>query len=390
MRDQPKRHVFHAITSLDIGGAQSMLIRFVEALRGDGHASTVLSLMTPGELAPALSAHQKALCSLDMRRAMPTPGHILRAGRLVRRHRPDVLHGWMYHGNLAATAGAKLSLSSAPVIWSIHHTIADLSMEEPRTQKLVRLSALLSRTASCICYCSKISAAQHRALGFDDRNSVVIPNGIDTDTFNASPERRGRLRRRLNVPEGRRIIGHVARYHPMKDQLNLVRAIRRLVDDGHDVQLVVAGDGHEDGPVRDAARTLGLDERVTTLGVCHDVADLLPDLDVFALSSAWGESFSVAAGEAMASCVPVVSTDIGDVPWLVGPTGTIVPARDPDAMASGLAAMLALPSDERARLGTAARRRVLENFSLRMYATQHEHLYEHALDRASTRRVVFQ
>ncbi|MCT7376948.1 glycosyltransferase [Chelativorans salis] len=374
------RQVLHTITGLNVGGAESMLTRFVAQIDDAGYPSTVLSLLSPGALATQLPCKtQSNLLTLAMQRAMPGPGNLLALQRLVRQNKPNLIHGWMYHGNLAALIGSVASFIFAPVIWSVHHTVADIAQEEPRTRRLLRYSAVLSHHAAAICYCSNAAAYQHERLGFDPRRSVVIPNGIDCHIFCPTYERRVRLRSMLAIPPKRRIIGHFARYHPMKDQLSLVRAVSIISRNGYDVQLVVVGGGHQDGPVREAASKLGIDDRVTTLGIRHDIAELLPGLDVFALSSAWGEAFSVAAGEAMASGVPVVATDVGDSNWLVGPTGMVVPPSDPNALAAALAEVLGLSREDREALGDAARERIVSNFSLEIYVNRYLALYEQVL-----------
>ncbi len=371
------RRILHSITGLGVGGAQCMLVRYLSsALRHDCPA-TVLSLMPLGGLAAAIESDGSAkLVSLGMKTGTVRVSDTLRLGRAVRKLQPDVIHGWMYHGNVAGILGAWASLDFAPVIWSIHHSINDIAREKPLTQRLIRLSSALSRFTSAISYCSPVSAAQHEAIGFDPRRRRIIPNGTDCAFFRPTEERKGRLRALLDIPADRLIIGHVARFHPMKDQVTLVLAIADLISSGHDVQLVVIGEGHIDGPVRQTAERAGISERVTTLGLRHDVAEVMPDLDIYALSSAWGETFPLAAGEAMASGVPVVTTDIGDTAWLVGSTGIVVPPRQPAALADGLARMIALGPERRRALGAAARQRIIEHFSLDQYVKAHLDLYD--------------
>jgi len=89
----------------------------------------------------------------------------------------------MYHGNAVALLARALSARSAPVLWSIHHSVYRLADEKPMTAKIIRLSALLSRRALRILYVSRTSADQHEALGFAAERTVVIPNGFDCDMF---------------------------------------------------------------------------------------------------------------------------------------------------------------------------------------------------------------
>jgi glycosyltransferase involved in cell wall biosynthesis len=81
-------------------------------------------------------------------------------------------------------------------------------------------------------------------------------------------------------------------------------------------------------------------------------------------------------GEAMACAVPCVTTDVGDSAMVVGETGRVTPAHDPQALSSAISAVLELGPEERAALGDAARRRVLERFELSRVVDEFQSLYE--------------
>jgi glycosyltransferase involved in cell wall biosynthesis len=155
------------------------------------------------------------------------------------------------------------------------------------------------------------------------------------------------------------------------------------VQQGYDVQGLFVGAGHENGSVRQIARDLGVDARISMLGPRDDVQALMPGLDVYALSSAWGEAFPLAVTEAMACGVPAVVTDVGDCAWLVGETGIAVPRKDCAALAAALSTILDLDPGARRDLGMRARQRVIENFSLQRYVSRHQELYEGALGRTA-------
>lgn len=371
--------VLHTITGLNVGGAEVMLARFIGELDRDQFSSTVLSLLAPGPLGARIEQSNSKVISIGMTNR-PKPLDLVRLIRSVSQATPDLLHGWMYHGNVAAMLGSMLGLRFRPVIWSIHHTLARLADESPLTRRLIYLSARLSSRTSAISYCSRVAADDHEKLGFDPRRRVIIPNGTDCSEFRPSPDAGARLRQLLGLPSERIIVGHIARFHPMKDQVSLVRAISRAIAKGHDIQGVFIGDGHVDGPVRAAARQFGIDTRITTLGVRSDVPDLLPGFDVFVLSSAWGEAFSLAVGEAMAAGVPALVTAVGDSPWLVGSTGVVVPPNNQEALAAGLIRLVEMNADQRRALGDRARQRIVENFSLSLYVRRHLDLYRMALD----------
>lgn len=120
----------------------------------------------------------------------------------------------------------------------------------------------------------------------------------------------------------------------------------------------------------------GLDNHISLLGERLDIARLVAGLDIFCLSSAYGESFPLIVGEAMSSGVPCVVTDVGDSSWMVNSTGRVVPPRDADALASACIDLLEMGPEGRTSLGSAARNRVVDLFSLKTVVAEYEALYE--------------
>jgi len=92
-------------------------------------------------------------------------------------------------------------------------------------------------------------------------------------------------------------------------------------------------------------------------------------------SSAYGEGFPNAAGEAMACAVPCVVTDSGDAGWLVAGGGIVVAPRDPAAFARALGSLLDAPPAERQAFGDRGRRRIVRDFSIESVVRQYEEFY---------------
>jgi glycosyltransferase involved in cell wall biosynthesis len=374
--------VLHTITTLEIGGAESMLLRLLQAGARDKFEPSILSLMDPDSATVATLASQVAalrvtISTLGMPQGRPSPASLWRLCRIVRAATPDLLQGWMYHGSLAATVGSCSLPQRPPVLWNIRHSVHDLALEKPLTRLIIRLSARLSHLPQAIIYNSRISAAQHARLGFDPSRAVVIPNGFDGTRFRPRPDARARLREELGVDPARAVIGMVARGHPMKDPGNLVRAVALLQARGHPVHLVIVGSGLDETnrELVELVRECGLGAQVSLLGQRTDIPALVAGFDVAALSSAWGEGFPNVLGEAMASGVPCVATDVGDCSWVIGPHGVIVPPRHSEALANALGRLLDLGPDARQQLGLAARARILQHFSLQEVVAQYETLH---------------
>ncbi len=121
--------------------------------------------------------------------------------------------------------------------------------------------------------------------------------------------------------------------------------------------------------------SFGLEKYFHLLGLRTDIPRLTAALDIAVSSSAFGEGFSNSIGEAMACGIPCVVTDVGDAKYIVGDTGRIVPAREPQTLGSELIKLIEKPYEERVKIGAAARKRIEENFDINIIAHQYEELY---------------
>jgi len=167
-----------------------------------------------------------------------------------------------------------------------------------------------------------------------------VPKGVDAELFRPDgPDRRDALRLR-----GKRVILAVARLVPIKNVALLVHAFAIVRARVPDVHLLVVGGGPEAMPLREHAMRLDVADAVTFAGeVAQSQTPLFyRSADVFALSSDFDNSPNVVL-EAMASGLPVVTTDVGGVREFVadGLGGTVVPPNAPDALAAALEKYLA-------------------------------------------------
>ncbi len=374
--------VLHVTTGLNIGGAEIMLMRYLRHLDHGRFHPSVVSLLKPGPIGVRLKEDGIAIASMEMEAGKLWPLKLGRLGAAVRSAKPDLLHGWMYHGNLVASLAAMSLKSPAPVIWSIHHSLHDIENEKPMTARVIRMLARMSRHTFAISYCSRVAADHHERYGFDTRRRVVIPNGVDTAEFAPDETAGARLRALIGIPADRLIVGNFARFHPMKDQARLIDCAAALIRRGLDLQAVFIGEGHENGDLARRAAKLGVSDRVSILAARSDIKDLAGGLDAFVMTSSWGESFSLAAAEAMACGVPAVVTDVGDCAWVVGDADLVARPNDTESITAAIYKVLTAPYDIRREIGLRARARIQEHFSMREYVRRHADIYARALDPA--------
>lgn len=195
---------------------------------------------------------------------------------------------------------------------------------------------------------------------------TLIDNGVPVDGYGEGSPWDGPPR-----------VLYVGLLTPRKGVLDLIEASRLLRGRGVDHELHLLGGTPDEGPDAEAQVRAGLDGSVRLLGTRppEQMPAAFAEAEVFCLPS-WWEAMPLSVLEAMAAGLPVVATDVGDVDRAVqdGVTGFVVPAKDPQALASALEALLADP-DLRRRMGAAGRERVLAHFSADVTAGEVSALY---------------
>ena len=371
--------VLHVITDLDVGGAETMLLRLL-ACRHDWDP-LVLSVQEPGTMGQRIADLGVPVHSLGVRRSRPNPLRALAIRGVARNSRPQIIQGWMYHGNLAASLAGRFQLGKVPVIWNIRHSLYDIRRERRLTAAFIRLGARLSRHTTAIIYNSRIGAQQHEAVGYCEARRVIIPNGFDCSSFRPDEVARREVRAELRVERDQCLIGLVARFHPMKDHAAFLRAAGEVARRHAGVKFVLVGRGIKEQPeLVQLIRDMQLQDRVFLLGERADTSRLTAAIDIACSASAWGEGFSNAIGEAMACGVPCVVTDVGENAHLVADTGLVAPPQDPQAFGDAIHKLIEAGQAQRRQLGAAARRRIESEFSLPVVARRYDELYRACLD----------
>ncbi|MBV6498132.1 MAG: D-inositol-3-phosphate glycosyltransferase [Prosthecobacter sp.] len=360
----PVRRILWITTGLGTGGAEMMLTQVIAGLPHLSHQ--VISLTAGGKHVEPLKAAGAGVHSLDMPAGRPTLSALLRLLRLAWAPRPDVVMGWMYHGCLAAVLVKLFRLGQGRVVWNIRQSLYDLALEKPGSARVIRLLARLAPLAEVITYNSQVSARQHEAVGYPAGKTLLIPNGFDLSRWRPLADEARFVFPGRGGHGGRLFVGRFGRYSAMKDYPTFLDAAALMVKELPEVEFVLVGTGVDgsNNELIGKVEELGLQKHVHLLGERQDLPLLTASLDLAVSSSAFGEGFPNVVGEAMACSVPVVATDIGDTAWVMGDSGTLVPARDPARLADACLAVLKLPRVERLRRGAEGRRRIEECFSL--------------------------
>lgn len=369
----------HIITDLDTGGAEMMLYKLLSGMSPSRYEPIVITLMNKDtRISRCIEELNVPVYALDMAQGQISFTILLRLLKIIRTKNPDIIQGWMYHGNMAASISRILSLQKIPVLWNIRHSMHNLKYEKRTTAAIIRAGAIFSKTVTRIIYNSRVGARQHEKLGYSGDRTIVIPNGFDCDRFKPSTSARQILRKNLNVSQDSIIVGSIGRFHPQKDYNNLLSAAGILTKKYMNLHFVLIGRGIEqnNSEIAELISQNKLTNRVHLLGERQDIPEIIAGMDIITSSSSYGEAFPNVIGEAMASGIPCVVTNVGDSAWIVGNSGKVVPPRDAQALATACKELIDAGLSERVRLGKVARQRILDNFSIEKIVARYEELYK--------------
>ena len=368
--------IIHIITGLNTGGAERALYNLLASDFGSKYDCSVISLIDEGTYGIKIRALGIPVHVINMRADFCIFNSIILLRNVIKKIAPDIIQGWMYHGNLAATL-ARYFCDGVVIAWNVRHSLYELKTENFTTRQIIKANRLLSGKADAIFYNSRVSQFQHESFGFDSKHSIYNPNGFDTNILKPSLEKKGAVRSKLGISDEDTVIGHVARYHPMKDHASFIKAAIMVMLERPDVVVLMIGRGVRAGTsflLSDLPETLI--SRFYFLGERSDVYDLMQSMDGFCLSSAWGEGFPNVLGEAMSMSVPCITTDIADSSEVVGETGIVVPPCEPKKLAEAIFTFLNLSSSEKFALGQAARQRIEEKYLMQINIECYEAAYE--------------
>lgn len=343
------------ITSMPVGGAETLLVNLIEGFDPKRIQAEVVCLKEPGPLGEAIAARWPVHAGLL--RSKYDLSVLPRLSRLFRRREADAVvtvgaGDKMFWGRLAAWA------AGVPTILSALHSTG-------WPDGVGRMNRWLTPITDGF-----IAVADQHAEHLRDRERFpaarvhTIRNGIDTARFAPQAELRHQIRQELGIEESAPVIGIVAALRPEKNHEMFVRVAQRVVGSRPDAQFLIIGDGPERAKIEQARDEARLGAHLRLLGTRHDTPALLAAMDIFLLCS-HNEASPVSILEALASGVPVVATRVGSVGESVveGESGYMVDVDDDAAMAEHVLELIADRSLGE-QLGQNGRRLVTQTGSL--------------------------
>jgi glycosyltransferase involved in cell wall biosynthesis len=294
--------------------------------------------------------------------------------KIIKEKKIDIINGASYHlGLYARIAG---SLSEVPVVISHEHGLYN----KKRLHRVI-LNRLLSKFTDQFIAVSDAMAHQLLNWYHYPKNKVsTIHNGVDTARF-APATSKTRAKSLLGLDPERLVIGMICRLDPDKGHRFFFEAIKTL-HKKYNVQWLVVGHAggnhsHYEKEIKEYAEKLGLSQFVKFLGYRRDIPQLLAAFDIYVLPTLREGGPPISALEAMSTSCPVILSDYSCNLEAVenNVNGFIVPMQNSTALKNKIE-LLINDQNLRKKLGQSARKKVLENFSLKNNISKIERLYE--------------
>ena len=352
--------IVELVNNLTIGGAERMATDLAVGLSRLGHEVRVVGLRGGGPLVSVLGeAGVEVFCGENANgfniKALRSLAHYIgdRGADVLHTHNPLTHH----YGVLAAR------MAKVPVVVNTFHGPGNLT-GFGRTQIVFEASCLFTdRVVAC---CQSVEEHVRRVTRVARSKVTMIPNGIALERFLAITP---------TLSKDDLVFGAVGRLAAVKDQASLIEAFASLLRGRPNCRLEILGEGPLRGALEEKASQFGIADRVTFHGSSLDVASFLSRLHVFVLCSL-SEGLPLTLLEAMAAGLPVVGTDVGEIPELVraGECGWLCPPGNPEQLAVALSA--AAGSDSRLRMGSRGREYVVKRHSISLMVDGYRRLFE--------------
>jgi glycosyltransferase involved in cell wall biosynthesis len=351
--------IAHLVDTFHVGGAQRLLITFMEMAKNQGGSQPVfLSLRTEPVDSPIpglLESFGGRVIKMEMDTLLD-PTVVVRLARVLRDEKIDVLQTHLVHANIVGPLAGRLI--DIPVIATLHSTRA--TPEGRYRLRALAETISLRYFSKCVIAVGYKVAEIHRKRLKGQRLEVILNSVISSPRLTDNEKRL--LREEVARDVARTVIYSVGRFVPLKGYHDMITAFAGVQRQYPKAFLAIVGDGDLRSELESHTRALGIQEHVNFLGIRNDVQKLLESGDLYVSASHW-EGLSMAMLEAMSAGLPILSTNVGDAPQLLADgRGVLIPPKNIMAMENAMCDLLRDP-DKLHRMGEAGHAFVDANFA---------------------------
>lgn len=369
--------IFHIITGLGNGGAEGVLYRL--CTKDKKYRHIVISLTTGGKYKTLLEKKNIKVLSCNFKKTKLNIKEFYKILKLFDYYKPDIIQGWMYHGDLIASV-ISIFRKNKNLYWNIRNSTLDKKARNFITTFLtMKLCALIShKLPKKIICCSNNSINYHISQGYKKSIFEYLPNGINTDIFKPNKLLKTQIKRKLNIKNNLFIFGTVARFDEQKDHKTLIMALKLLKEKSKNFKVLLIGKDltSKNHKIVRLIDEYSLRENILLLGERDEINELMCFIDCHVLSSSYGEAFPNVIAEAMACSTPCIATNVGDSKNIIGEFGWTTDIKDPISLSQKMYHVMNLQKIDLFKIGQLARDRIIDLYSLDRMVSSYQNIYE--------------
>lgn len=358
-------NILYLTNHLNIGGISSYVLTLAKGLKAKGHNVYVAS--STGDMLNTFMREGINYIPIPIRTKNEISPKILislfKLLKIIRQEKIDLIHS---HTRVTQVLGCLIQrFSGKPHISTCHGFFKK------------RISRLIFPCWGYRVIAISEAVRQHLLHDFKVKEEKVrlIHSGLDVDRFRIQGvDYRQQKKKELGLANGP-AIGIIARLSEEKGHICLINAMKLVLENIPQAQLLIVGDGKMKMKLTDLTKRLGLEDKIRFFPSVTDTMQILSVLDIFVLPSS-KEGLGLSLMEAMAAGIAVIGSNIGGIKSLISDekVGLLVKPDDPQQLSSAISVLLQ-DEDKRKALGVNARNFIVSNFSAEKMIANTESLY---------------
>lgn len=312
-----KKKVIHILSHLKMGGAETLVTNYALNIDSRNFKFIIIVIGEERNTMNERKLKEKGikLYFLDEKNSFKKSGNIFNKvlhklhrhyllRKLIKKEQPDVIHSHLYLNNYIAPL--KTKRNNIKLYYTIHSDLKALYGKERQKNKML--------TKYCIKRKGMIPIALHEKMQvemnnlFNINNTLLLNNAVDVHKFQNVKKDKNEILDMLKIKKDTFIVGHIGRFHEVKNHDFLIRVFKRLLQSKPNSHLLLIGDGELKGKYINQINEQNIQSKVSFLGNRIDVPELMSIMDVFVFPS-YHEGFGNVLIEAQAAGVKCVVSD---------------------------------------------------------------------------------
>ncbi len=358
--------ILFTVRSLNIGGTERQILSMSNMLIKYGHEVEIARIYPNGDLEKNTDITLHDLSKNFFRRAFDIRNLFINGNY-------DVVYSFLPNMNLFSSLVAKtINKRKLPkIIWGIRSSSLDPNDYTKKVRFIYRLEKLFSGSPDLIITNSDAALHEYIEKGFPRKKIFTIPNIINHNYFKNISSEKMSVYQEFEIPNNMKLIGVFARIHPMKDHMNLLRAVK-LINETKNIYknkislICVGGVAVKEVKshyYKNLLEFSNLNLNVKWISERQDIPRLMSACDLTVLPSDSGEGFPNSIAESMSCEIPIVATNIGDSKKIISSFGKIVPIKDPQSLSNSILEILEMDENTIKKTSSEGRKSIINRFS---------------------------